>query len=155
MYSISLISLSINLNSKHFLRIKPYQSTYYPRTRPFLAIKSPLSPLISLSWSKSKSIVGERDPEQTVKPQTFHIPDSRTNLRDACDVLTEEEQSARTTMAWRRAFEASMVVSDFDSLRWSFTDRQTRLRHSIPGSWLSLYACLRVACLVFLNFHGN
>lgn len=101
MYSISLISLSINLNSKHFLRIKPYQSTYYPRTRPFLAIKSPLSPLISLSWSKSKSIVGERDPEQTVKPQTFHIPDSRTNLRDACDVLTEEEQSARTTMAWR------------------------------------------------------
>lgn len=100
--------------------------------------KSPLSPLISLSWSKSKSIVSERDPEQTVKPQTFHIPDSRTNLRDACDVLTEEEQSPRTTMAWRRAFEASTAVSDFDSLRWSFTDRQTRLRHSIPDSCSSI-----------------
>lgn len=32
----------------------------------------------------------------------------------------------------------SQAVSDFDSLRWSFTDRQTRLRHSIPDSCSSI-----------------
>lgn len=117
----------------------------------------PLFPLISVAWSESKNTVGELDRGQTVEPQTFRIPGSRTNLGDA-----------RVTFWSRRTFGADNDGRITDE---GCSKPGWRFRTSIPSAGplridkrvsdthiarsCFLHACLRIIPLDRSNFHGN